>query len=197
MGKGGCRAGAGRPGRYRKTSDMRQIDVRRLAREKRLYKGASFGWEWRDADTGEKQASIWMKVIDGCLECSYTLNSQHDVKDRAPLITTECNYGGKRYWFTCPCCGGRCAVLYLSKRVACRKCHQLVYESQSENLCNRTARSANKIRDRLGWEPGILNIDGWKPKGMHWRTFDRLTEKHNHYLRIAFADMKKRYGFCF
>ena len=109
--RGGYRNGAGRTGWHRKTSDMRQIDVRRLVREKWLYEGASFVWGWKNVDTGEIRASIWMKVIDGCLECSYTLNGQHDVKDRAPLITTECNYGGKRYWFACPCCSGRCVVL--------------------------------------------------------------------------------------
>ncbi len=37
--RGGYRNGAGRPGWHRKTGDMRQIDVRRLAWEKWLYEG--------------------------------------------------------------------------------------------------------------------------------------------------------------
>ena len=36
------------------------------------------------------------------------------------------------------------------------------------------ARKADRLRDKLGWEPGILNGNGIKPKGMHWRTFERL-----------------------
>jgi hypothetical protein len=33
---------------------------------------------------------------------------------------------------------------------------------------------ADKLRKRLGWEAGILNGDGGKPKGMHWKTYQRL-----------------------
>ena len=29
----------------------------------------------------------------------------------------------------------------------------------------------------MGWEPGILNGEGLKPKGMHWRTFERAMER--------------------
>ena len=28
------------------------------------------------------------------------------------LTTTNCNYGGKRYWFTCPRCSSRVATLF-------------------------------------------------------------------------------------
>ncbi len=36
-----------------------------------------------------------------------------------------------------------------------------------------------EIRVRLGWEPGILNGEGGKPKWMRWRTFERLTAQHS------------------
>lgn len=32
---------------------------------------------------------------------------------------------------------------------------------------------------RLGWESGIPNGNGDKPKGMHWRTFERLQSTHD------------------
>lgn len=32
---------------------------------------------------------------------------------------------------------------------------------------------------RLGWEPGILNGEGSKPKRMRWRTSERLATKHD------------------
>jgi len=34
------------------------------------------------------------------------------------------------------------------------------------------ARRADRIRDKLGWETGILNSPGEKPKEMHWKTFE-------------------------
>jgi hypothetical protein len=55
----------------------------------------------------------------------------------------------------------------------------LAYASQGENSQDRALRRANKIRAHLGWKPGILNDFGEKPKGMWWRTFDRLSDEHH------------------
>jgi len=59
---------------------------------------------------------------------------------RVPLTATPCNYGGFRYWFTCPWyrngiyCGNRVAVLYnISKFFACRRCGNLIYMAQNTN----------------------------------------------------------------
>lgn len=48
------------------------------------------------------------------------------------------------------------------------------YRTQRELAYDCTWSKGDKIRKRLRWEPGILNGDGDKPKGMHWRTFARL-----------------------
>ena len=85
------------------------------------------------------------------------------------LDWTPCNFGGHRHWFLCPArgCGWRVAIIYGGGIFACRRCYQLVYASQRETPDDRAARRANIIRERLGWEPGILNPEGWeKPKGM-------------------------------
>ena len=47
---------------------------------------------------------------------------------------------------------------------------QLNRQSQREPDYDRAARRVDRIRDKLGWEPGILNGKGWKPQGMHWHT---------------------------
>lgn len=54
---------------------------------------------------------------------------------------------------------------------------------------DRANRKADRIREKLGWEPGDLNGDGVKPKGMHWRTFERLKVEHD-----VPAGMAKRFG---
>jgi hypothetical protein len=50
------------------------------------------------------------------------------------------------------------------------------------------------IRRRLGWEPGILNGSGLKPKGMHWRTFERLQAEHDAHVAQSLAGIAARLG---
>jgi len=38
-------------------------------------------------------------------------------------------------------------------------------------------------------ETGILNGNGWKPKGMHWNAFERLTAQHDAFVQISLAGM--------
>lgn len=87
------------------------------------------------------------------------------------------------------CPGLRAAILYSNGIFACRHCFQLAYPSQRESCDDRAARKANRIRDKLGWKPGILNSKGWKSKGMHWDTFERLTTQHDAFVQITLAGM--------
>jgi hypothetical protein len=91
------------------------------------------------------------------------------------------HFSGRRTWFLCPAgvYGRRVAILYGGAIFACRRCHQLAYQCQRETADDRATRRANTIRRRLGWKPGFLNGEGGKPKGMHWRTFDRLRAEHD------------------
>ena len=39
---------------------------------------------------------------------------------------------------------------------------------------------ADRIRDKIGWPGGSLEGGDWgKPKGMHWRTYERLCREHD------------------
>lgn len=57
-----------------------------------------------------------------------------DTTQVVPLVTTPCHFGSNRYWFTCPQCNRRIAVLYkLGDTFACRLCHNLTYHSKRLN----------------------------------------------------------------
>ena len=71
---------------------------------------------------------------------------------------------------------------------------KLAYACQRESDDDRAARRAETIRRRLEWEPGILNGDGRKPKGMHWRTYERLKATHDAYVNVSLGGMAQRFG---
>ena len=166
------------------TDDYRSIDVRRWKRDGLLDPDQTFGWQWSRDD--EVVAYIRVRTESDRVILTYRhRNNGDDWKDESYpvyLDWTPCPLGGKRPWFLCPAngCGRRVAILYGGSIFACRHCYQMVYPSQRETSYDRAARKADKIREQLGWELGILN-DGSrkKPKGMHWRTFERLTAKHD------------------
>lgn len=82
---------------------------------------------------------------------------------------TACNYGGYRIWFVCPECNRRTSALYIGLgRYACRRCWRLPYQSQSRGKVDRLLDRAEEIESMIEGEYGE------KPKGMHWKTYERL-----------------------
>lgn len=178
------------------TDEYRRLDVRALHREGLLAVGSQHSWMW--SRRGAVVASIEVRAEAGQLILGYSAIDGGERKHFSypvGLSWTPCRYGGRRPWFLCPSCQRRVAILYGGTAFACRHCRQLAYESQREANHDRLARQANKIRQRLGWEPGILNGKGWKkPKGMHWRTFTRLNEEHDKLVSAVLAGISLAFG---
>jgi hypothetical protein len=87
-------------------------------------------------------------------------------------------------------CGRRVAVLYMGgEYFACRHCYNLAYKSQRETKANRSYRGADKVRNKLGWQLGIANPLEEKPKGMHWKTYNRLVNRYFVYTNEAYRGM--------
>lgn len=191
-------------GRYRysnandTTNKHRTIDIRRWQRDDLIKPGHSFSWQWIRG--GEVISSIHVSVEMNCVTFDYRHhNGKDDWKElNYPVMLnwTACNLGGQRPWFICPSadCDRRVAILYSGNIFACRHCYRLAYQSQRENFGDRATRKAEKIRARLGWKAGILNDEGLKPKGMHWRTFQRLYFEHHDLVLLSLADAAARFG---
>jgi hypothetical protein len=177
--------------------DCHALDVRRWQRDGLLSPGLAFTWKW--SRNGQKFAGIAVRVQTGHVVLNYRHRrdgGEWESLDYAvTLDTTGCHYGGARHWFLCPAvgCGRRVALLYLGGRYfACRNCYQLAYTSQREAQLDRLARRADKLRERLQWEPGILNGWGERPRGMHRRTFERLASEADELTDQFLAETAKR-----
>ena len=160
------------------TESYQRLDVGDFHRKgllKPFYSGTSRWWR------GERQRgsiSWWTLTEDDqvtALTLAYTVAGE-SVSYQVPLTWTPCHYGGQRPWFRCPekRCDRRVAVLYGGKYFLCRHCHNLAYESTRENEASRYLRKAQTIRMKLGGSASIYECFPKKPKGMRWRTYDRL-----------------------
>lgn len=183
------------------TGDYQSIDVRKWQRKKLLVPGQSFSWQWWRND--DLHSSIRVHTATDHVILSYRRRKQEDewIDFEYPvyLMWSACHLGGKRPWFLCPVknCGRRVAILYSNGIFSCRHCNRLVYSSQREQLHDRAASQADKIRDKLQWDPGILNLSGIKPKGMHWSTYRRLEAQHDALVRTSLNAASLKFGLDF
>ncbi|MCP5279467.1 MAG: hypothetical protein H6935_14095 [Thiobacillus sp.] len=195
---GGIGSGRRYQGGKDTTSDMQPLDVRRLQRKGLLTPGQAFGWHW--TVNGREVASIQLRSESDRVVLIYRTRDRNGewqpMEYPVYLDWTDCHLGGRRAWFLCPACGcgRRVAILYGGSNFACRHCHKLAYQCQRETDDDRAMRRADTIRQQLGWNAGIANPQGGKPKGMHWRTYERLKAEHDAFAKAAWAGMAERLG---
>ena len=156
------------------------MDINILNKHKALTTGAIFSIIWGDIENSVNTAAVTVK--EGYLEVLHQYKSDTrlgpSVESTTYLTHTRCNYGSRRPWFLCPSCDGRVAKLYsLESGFLCRKCSDMPYESQSESRRYRALRKARKIRMRLEGDANLLNTVILPPKGMHWKTYNRLVNQ--------------------
>ena len=192
--------GSGRRSSYcgkPETNDSMPLDIRKLARAGVLMPGLSFSWPWLVNNRQEAGISIRVDLHRYSMVLAYRVKSTGElVEQRVHTQSSACHLGGERRWFTCPRCSKRVAVLYApGKYFACRKCYGLGYATQKEGVGDRASTKADKLRKRMGWEAGILNGDGSKPKGMHWKTYQQLKSRHDAFVQVSLHDIGRKLGF--
>jgi len=180
--------GSGRPSGWGRDTveTCRSIDVNRLHREHCLAPGWWGGWEWKR--DGERIASISCRADEDRLVLSYDHRwnggEWESVEELVHIVRVPCPFGGTRPYFICPgvvngvACGRRVVKLYGPGRYfLCRHCYRLSHASQREGEWDRALRRADKLRRRLGGEPGMGFPFPSRPKGMWRRTYERLCER--------------------
>jgi hypothetical protein len=169
------------------TEEVKRIDIRYMKKHGLLSRGSgSLSWSCG----GESSGYIQYTMHGGRMTLNYKFRRNggewEPVEQTIWFDETPCNYGNTRKWFRCPHCNKRVAILYgADKLFLCRHCYRLPYGSQTETHMDRMARKARKIRKRLDIDNPIFdpdNLTDWiyyKPKNMHWKTFDRLKAAEN------------------
>jgi hypothetical protein len=180
--------GSGRPsGSGRSVVEAwRSIDVNRLCKMGCLTSGWSGSWQWTCDGVRIAWIGLWAEAER--LHLTYRVRvgggDWEDVAETVRIVRVPCRFGGARPYFICPglvngvTCRRRVARLHGPGRYfLCRHCYRLAHASQSECVWDRALRRANKIRQRLGGDPGMAAPFPSKPKGMWRRTYERLRER--------------------
>ena len=120
----------------------------------------------------------WANVENAALRVSIG-----DVTEDIKFDTTNGHFGGKRWWFFCTGCGKRAGVLYRplgSRRILCRKCHNLTYDlchdhGSSLEWMARWVHFRVKVDELLASKPPRYKFWGRRRQ----ERFERLLAKGN------------------
>ena len=174
-------------GRYSSMPTMESgltLDLGRLIRQRNVRPGEHVAGSlvWTRTRSGEKLGEIGYEAQlsnDGLqwVRLHYSVNSV-PMDYKVYVEATRCNFGGVRWWWSCPLTGNRVLKLYLppgAKKFAARAAYRLPYRSQRETQIDRTHAAKARMHKKLGVE--YDDYDGYfpkRPKGMHEKTYDRL-----------------------
>jgi hypothetical protein len=166
---------------------VKALDVNWLRRQGYLAPGR---WSWVSWSCGgEPSGSIQVRADCDAVVLHYrhrawSGDEWQTIEQRIAIERTSCRFGGSRPWFRCTVysggryCGRRVAKVYgAGKLFACRHCYRLAYESQHESPRGRGLSTAQRLRRRLGGDPGMDAALPDKPRRMHWRTYDRICDR--------------------
>jgi hypothetical protein len=176
--------------------EYRRVYINFLAKQGMLRTGTVGTMSWNRG--GEPSGTITVRGGSGsvtfCYTCTMYGGDPEKIEQQIDIEQTPCHFGGSRSWFTCPTCFNRVGVLVgAGKLFKCRKCYQLPYMCQTESRSDRASRRIRKIQKRLGnpdWE-NVLYPRFPKPKGMHWKTYDRIVAKADKPLRMFQLEMTR------
>jgi hypothetical protein len=161
-----------------KCNEHHSIDLAWLRKRKLANVGQWSTLRWSRA--GRETGAIRIEYLELGLRLVYRHRKDDEwtsVDEVVPFVQTSLRLGGTRLWFKCLSCGRRCRILYGGNRFRCRLCYRLKYETQYEPDFARAATRALKIRERLGADGGIADPFPERPKGMHRRTYERLSQE--------------------
>jgi hypothetical protein len=167
------------------TEDFRNIDIREFNQRGWLDKKGLNTLTW--SRRGEKIASVQFLVETPVqfpreitnISIKYNVRKNagawQELDYKINLTTTECNFGGVRYWFICPDCKKRVCVLYADIMFKCRTCLGIVHRSRNESALDQATRRLKKEKDNLWPELDLSLFDSvrslYRPKWMRLNTY--------------------------
>jgi hypothetical protein len=118
-------------------------------------------WTWAGGDKSAIGFFLSWNHDAPTVTLHYRWRNAEDVQIPVQLEATPTQFGGMRWWFTCPlvvrnaACYRRAGKLYLppgAKYFGCRKCYDLTYRSSQE------AHQTERLCTHLGFSPDVARL---------------------------------------
>jgi hypothetical protein len=96
------------------------------------------------------------------------------------VVQVPSHFGGQRSYFACDC-GRMVEKLYApgGRPWRCRHCYRLTYATRQAAPRIRHLMKAQKVRRLLGGSLSMIDDFPPRPKGMHWKRYERLRRRHD------------------
>ncbi|MFM2357881.1 MAG: hypothetical protein RJA61_618 [Candidatus Parcubacteria bacterium] len=151
---------------------------------KGFWKSSNIIWSVDGKETGRINFHIDTSEPSPHIQLTYKVKnyweneeSWKDIDHKVNLEKIPCYFGGFRWFFSCPRCYKKIAVLYLTNSYfICRKCANLTYES-----CNENKRYKNGIFAILGKS---LRAEEYYEKIKRKFYKGRPTRKYRRYIKM-------------
>lgn len=169
------------------------------------FRSGTINWSRGDTPTGDIGITVSTIEDNQWIELDYHFvgkeNEKYKYKFR--LTSTQCNFGGKRYWFICRLnknevyCGRRVGTLYRAPGAnyfGCRHCMDLSYYSRNLNRRYRNFPLFHIMSNTDRIEKLELSMKRTKYAGKATKKFKRLTELRMQHMReamLAYSIMKQ------
>ena len=169
--------GSGRTRRYVGILDCLELDTMWLNKQKLLRPGIhvfTIHWyRWTETNFKDRKERVYKASASTVMNeqpsviLSYGVERTFEYTGKVekqtyletlPLVSTPCNYGGKRWWFVAPCCHRRVRALYVSLKAdigkmqpMCRTCQGVHYASQQASYEERHASYERHLLRNYGY----------------------------------------------
>ena len=185
---------------------LKQVSIRFLKKHGYLNTGWRSGtitWSRFGETTGSIGVESHIEESQQYIKFNYNQTDSYSGEKRdfnyeIPLTKTDCNFGGKRYWFICPWytngryCGRRVSVLYKDgDYFACRHCYDLTYNSRNLSCFSKIAGQVISFPELERLESEVKRKYYSGKMTRKYKSFLKKQDKSFYQMQVAVAALGK------
>lgn len=139
---------------------------------------------------------IW-ETKPGITTASLYITTSTGFEGMMHFESMPCHYGGRRWFFKCPCCDTKRTILRgVGKQLMCNACTGLPNKTTQVSRRKRATIKRARLLKQLGAKGCDLIVfhDHLKPEGMDWDKYNRLRGEYHALLKYEVVWLNKAFA---